>query len=154
MKSFKRVTATLVSLAMVVSLVACGGGAQDTASTGTNSEQASNELYGKPWVTSILQGNLPAEQPELRDDFYTHFNYEYLSEHQLKPGSAVAEHADELKEANLALIKDESKKGHDLEQMRILYNQASDFESLENQGMSELQPYLDRIDAVTSIDEL
>lgn len=170
MKPFKRISAMLFALAMALVLVACGGNVGDAASSPTEADdaaqtdsagqsadavaEATGELMGKPWVTSILQGNLPTEQPEAKDDLFTHCNYEYLAEHQVQPSSAPEDHAAELQTANLAVIKDQSKSSHDLDQLRIFFNQAADAEGLKKEGLSGVQPYLDRIDAVGSIDEM
>ncbi len=155
---FKKAAATFLALAMTVVLVACGGGAGGTPPTdGSNAEQAaaaSGELAGKPWVTSIMQGNLPAEKPEAKDDLYTHYAYDYLAAHQEQPGSRVDEYTAELQSTNLASIKDTSKSNHDLDQLRIFFNQAADTETLQKTGLSEVQPYLDRIDKVASIEEM
>ena len=116
--------------------------------------ETTGELMGKPWVTTIFQGNLPAEQPEAKDDLYTHYNYEYLASHQEQPSMKAVEYGSELQETNLTVIEDTSKTSHDLEQLRIFYEQASDAEELQKRGLSDVQPYLDRIDAVTSIEEM
>ena len=160
MKSWKKLAASIFALAMALALVACGGNANSTASSSagsavtSTSSAATGELAGKPWVTSIIQGNLPAEAPAAKDDLYTHDNYEYLSTHQTQAGSRMADHAAELQTTNLAAIKDTSKSGHDLDQLRIFYEQAADVETLKKTGFADVQPYLDRIDAVTSIEDM
>ena len=113
-----------------------------------------DDLKGKPWVTSVMQGNLPEERPDVKDDLYTYYNYGYLESHQENPSSAVDDHAGELKETILKVLSDSSKTGHDLEQMRIFFNQALDTETLKEAGLSRVQPYIDRIEAVTSIEEM
>ena len=166
MKRFKKATTLFLTLIMALVLVACGGDAGDSADASAGGEETSaaasteasvestGELKGKPWVTSILMGNLPPEQPEMKDDLFTHYTYDYLASHQLQPSSAILDHAAELQAANLAMIKDESKTGHDLEQLRIFFGQASDTEGLKEKGLADLQPYLDRIDAATSLEEM
>ncbi|MBQ9042447.1 MAG: hypothetical protein IJ111_06490 [Eggerthellaceae bacterium] len=166
MKQFKALSAMVLALAMAVVLAACGGGTSSSSSAGSSSadgasasqdasasSEASGELLGKPWVTSILQGNLPAQQPEAKDDLYTHYAYDYLSAHQEQPSSAMEDYAPELVATCLSAIKDSSKSGHDLDQLRIFFNQAADAETLQKTGMADVQPYLDRIDAVSSIEE-
>lgn len=150
MKSISRIIALAFALALALALAACGGSATVSAS----SSSASGDLVGKPWVTSVLAGNLQAEQPAAKDDLYTHYNYAYLSAHQDQPASVMDEHANELQASIAEIVKDESKKGHDLDQLRIFYNQAADAEALQKAGLSEIQPYLDRIEAVASIDEM
>ncbi|MDO4797969.1 MAG: hypothetical protein Q4A01_08115 [Coriobacteriales bacterium] len=63
-------------------------------------------------------------------------------------------HAGELQSAIVAMIGDESQTGHDLEQLRIFYNQAADEDALKSIGLSQVQPYLDRVDALASIEDL
>jgi hypothetical protein len=77
---------------MAVVLVACGAAGGSTPTSGGNAEQAASatgEPAGKPWVTSILQGNLPAERPEAKDDLYTHYAYDYLAAHQEQPSTLM-----------------------------------------------------------------
>lgn len=152
MKLLEKATALVLVLAMATTLAACNG---TTSSTSTDTSASTNsDLAGKPWVTTNLQGNLPSEQPSAKDDVYAHYAYEYLSSHQENPGSAISDHAGELQTAITSLVKNESVTSHDIEQLRILYNQAADTEALQAAGISEIQPYLDRIDAVTSIEEM
>ena len=65
MERITRITALVFALVMALALVACGESG-DTASdspaaSSEVSSEASGALAGKPWVTSILQGNLPAD---------------------------------------------------------------------------------------------
>ena len=171
MKSLRKTITLLFALAMVLALAACGGNAGSSTSSSAEvagssaisstdvsstsaSPEATNELAGKPWVTSIIQGNLPAQAPSVKDDLYTHANYDYLAAHQDKPSSATKDHAAELQSTNLAVIKDASKSSHDLEQLRIFFNQAADTATLQKTGLADVQPYLDRIDAVGSIEDM
>ena len=164
MKPNKKIAALAFALVMALMLVACGGNAGSSASSSASSASASaststssaatTALAGKPWVTSIIQGNLPAEPPAAKDDLYTHDNYEYLATHQTQVGSTMADYAAELQTANMATIKDTSKSNHDLDQLRILFDQAADTTTLQKTGLADVQPYLDRIDAVTSIEDM
>ena len=158
MKRTKNLAAVALTLVLAFVLTACGGNAGNASAGGgdaTTPAAQSTELAGKPWVTSVLQGNLPVEQPEAKNDLYTHYAYDYLAAHQAEMGgSAMTDHANELKDSVISAIGDESKTGHDLEQLRLFYNQASDTNKLKEIGTSEIQPYYDRIGAVTSIDEM
>ena len=71
----------------------------------------------------------------------------------MKPNKK-ADYAAELRTANMATIKDASKSNHDLDQLRILFDQAADTATLQKTGLADVQPYLDRIDAVTSIEDM
>ncbi len=155
-----KLAALICALAMSLLLSACATGPGSTAASsgdgGATPEgaSASGEPVGKPWITSVLAGNLPSEQPEAKDDLYTHYNYDYLAAHQDEATSTITEHAGELRTSTIEAIKDQSKTGHDLEQLRIFFNQAADTAALEKTGLSEVQPYLDRIDAVASLEEM
>lgn len=128
--------------------------AASASQASASTEAQASQLVGKPWVTSILLGNLPSEQPELKDDMYTHYNYEYIAAHQSQGSAVIAEHTGEVAAALLQIINDDSKIGHDLDQLRIFFGQAADLDTVKAAGIAELKPYLDRIDAVTSIDEM
>lgn len=153
MRLARRTVVMIIILVTCVTLVACGATQTQTQTTDTSSAK-SGELMGKPWVTSILQGNLPPQRPEAKDDLYTHYNYDYLAAHQEQRGSTMNDHAAELQGTCVATIKDTSKSSHDLDQLRIFFNQAADAETIKKVGLSEVQPYLDRINAVTSIKEM
>ena len=170
MRNIRKETLVLLAsllIAAVLGLVACGTGTSGSSGlAGSNSASessvaatssgaaASTDLVGKPWITSILQGNLPAEQPAAKDDLYTHYAWNYLQEHQEQPATNMLTYSADLQATVVNTISDESKTGHDLDQLRIFFNQAADTEALKAAGLSEVQPFLDRIEAVTSIDEL
>lgn len=95
----KRLTALLASmmLAAMLGLSACdgNGGASSDSSAADSSASASSEaaesaadgeeaegLYGSPWITTTVAGNLPDERPSAKDDFYTYANYDFLVAHQ------------------------------------------------------------------------
>ena len=150
-------------LVATLGLVGCGGDASNSSSSsaGTNPDASSvptaaatGELVGKPWVSSMLQGNLPTQAPEAKDDLYTHYAYDWLNEHQAQPAGNMLAHSSEFPTAIADIVNDESKSNPELDQLRIFYRQALDAETLKKTGLSEVQPYLDRIDAVKSLDEL
>lgn len=168
LKVEKRLYALLVSTMLIcmLALVACNSNAVQTdtssadATDGSSSEMTAtegkqpSEPYGKPWIITQVTGSLPTEVPTAKDDLYTHVNYDCMSEHQSEDYNYMKATAGEVKEATIATIKDESRTGHELEQMRIFFDQAADTETLKEIGFSEVQPYIDMIDKVQSIEEL
>ena len=157
-KTFKKLLAFLMIVSMVA-LSACNNtgttsGSSAATSAAGSSQAASGELMGKPWIDSELLGNLPAAAPEVKDDVYLHYNYDFLSKHQDDSFSYFSSRNYELKDAVTKVINDKSKTGHDMEQLRIFYDQAKDLETLKKTGLSEVQPYLDMIDSVTSIEKM
>ena len=157
-KTFKELLAFLMIVSMVA-LSACNNtgttsGSSAATSAAGSSQAASGELMGKPWVTSNIGGNIPDAAPELKDDIYLHFNYDYLKENKDQMANYMSSTAHELKDEILAVVKDHSRNDHEIEQLRILFNQAADTETLKKIGFSEVQPYIDMIDKVDSIEKM
>lgn len=150
-----------IAFALTAGLVACGETVGPDASSADGADVATEApaveaagLEGSPWVTSIVQGNLPTEAPKVTDDLYTHFDYAWLAEHQERPAREIEVYAAEIPAAITGIIQDTSKTDHELEQLRILYNQAADLDALREIGLSEVEPYLERIDAVGTLSEM
>ena len=63
------------------------------------------------WPTPQIKENLPKEQPEIADDLFTHVNYEWLRDTELRDGrksaSAFDTIADKVQETVQDLITDE-----------------------------------------------
>ena len=117
--------------------------------------EAEGGLYGKPWVTAMDAGNLPEEAPAAVDDLILHYTYDIVKEHQ--DGSeynGLAATSGELKDFMLAYLQDEANDSHDMQQLRLFFDQASDFAALKEAGISELQPYLEMLEGAQSIEEL
>lgn len=131
-----RVVTLAVAVVTALMLMACGGRPR---SSEDSSGMGSSELAGKPWVTSIIQGNLPAERPVITEECFTYYNYDYLADHQSNPSMAIVEHMGEIRDANVRVIKGASKASHGLDQLRIFFGQASDIERLKETGLAERQ---------------
>lgn len=112
------------------------------------------ERFGSPWVNSIIAGNLPDPAPDLKDDFYTAVNYEALAANQNNLYMPMALGAAEIEARVTALLQEESLTGEDVAQLRIFWEQAADTDALREAGSSPVAPYLERIDAAASIEEL
>lgn len=120
-----------------------------------NSFEEMYGLYGSPWVTAMDSGNLPEEAPEAVDDLILHYTYDIVKENQgTIQYEGMTKTEGELKEFMTAYLQDESHDSHEMQQMRILFDQAADFEALKAAGLSELQPYLDMVTGAQSIEEL
>ena len=138
------------------------GSTESASAESGSTESGQAELYGSPWIDGIVTGNLPAEKPEAKDNLYLHYNYDLIAEHQGQQYVPVMEKMAEIKtyfaqymaSGNLTDAKDGSYKKAELEQLSILYQQASDLETLGKTGLSEVQPYLDRIKNAKSLSEL
>ena len=95
----KRKTCLTLALALTLSIPNCVSAAsgetvysvsaeaqatEGKAEAGGEAAQGSEvaELFGKPWIDSVVTGNLPKEAPEAKDDLYLHYNYDELAAHQ------------------------------------------------------------------------
>lgn len=101
-------------------------------------------------------GNIPEEAPAAVDDLILHYAYDTVKEHQSAADqyNGMRRTAGELKEFLTAYIQDGSNDSHELQQLRIFYDQAADFDALKEAGLSELQPFLDMAAGAQSIEEL
>ena len=148
MNQMKKTFLALLALLLALSL---STGAAEEAASG----QASSELFGSPWPNTNALGNLPAAAPEEKDDFYTSVNYDALAANQ---NSAMymplLVSVAEIEPAVTALVQDGSVSVPGMDQLKIFWEQAADIEALRNAGISEVKPYLDRIAAASSIEEL
>ncbi|MDO4538151.1 MAG: M13-type metalloendopeptidase [Coriobacteriales bacterium] len=160
-KSRKRFVSLLtLLLAFTIALAGCATNASNSqaASSSSSSTAAatSKELFGKPWVTSVEAGNLPAQAPAATDDLYTHYAYDWLAANQDASSyyASMYDGAYDLQESVTNIINDASKTSHDLEQLRILYNQLKDRETIQKTGWAEVEPYIERVQKATTIEEL
>ena len=112
------------------------------------------ELYGSPWVTSIVSGNLPAEAPSPRDDLYLSVNYDGLAAHQAKMAYMPLSSSAQLQPAVIDMIHDESFSAPGMDQLRIFWQLASDDTALKAQGLGEVTEYIGRIQAAESVSAL
>ena len=131
--------------------------AAETEETSVSAEKTEDKPEDKKtkdfqWATTVETGRLPAEKPDPKDDIYTYYNYDFLSANQGEYKTPNDAFSDELKDAVTEVIKDENNTWHSLEQLRIFYAQAADLEKINSLGMSPLQPYLDMIDRVSTIE--
>lgn len=119
-----------------------------------NDTQQDLEQTGTPWTATIYTGNLPDEIPDINDDMYAYFNYDFLMEHQGENISELLAHSGDLTNGVFSVISDSSKTSPELEQLRLFLTQAYDTETLKEQGMSEIIPFIERIQSVNSIEEM
>ena len=158
--------AAAAALAAMLGLAACGGDATSSASSSVSASDASSsveaasseaqqtEPFGKPWLVSILEGNIPEAAPDAKDDLYLSLDYGSIVEHQGEVWANATAYSDELKTKTIDAIGKKDASDPEAAQYRILHEQAADLDTLAKTGLTEVQPYLDRIDAATSIDEL
>ncbi len=158
-----RVIALICVLALLLSAASCakpaGNAAENVSNTGNSAE---NTFFGKPWVNSCLEANLPEKAPEAKDDLYLHYNRDLLEEHAGSVyiqasaiDSAVADHAKAVLKTGAGKgLSDGGYSAAELEQLRIFHDQAQDLDALKEAGISLIKPYLDSIAAAGTLKEL
>ena len=112
------------------------------------------ELFGSPWVNSMIIGNLPDAAPDLKDDFYAAVNYDALAANQSGIYMPIAGSGAEVEAALRALLQDDSLAGNEITQLKIFWEQAADLDALRSAGYAPVTPYVDRINAAASLEEL
>ena len=112
------------------------------------------ELFGSPWVNSMIIGNLPDAAPDLKDDFYAAVNYDALAANQSGLYMPIAGSGAEVEAALRALLQDDSLAGNEITQLKIFWEQAADLDALRSAGYAPVTPYVDRINAAASLEEL
>ena len=167
---------TVIILVMSLSITGCGGVNANQTENQTTSEVttagsdtvATEELDNEEekieentsnkvkWLTPQIKENLPKEQPEIAYDLFTHVNYEWLRDTELRDGRKSASvfdtMADEVQETVQDLIVDEDID----EKYKIIqdtYYAFLDMDKRNEAGFSSVMPYVERIEAVKNIDE-
>ena len=120
MKRMKRWFAILTAM-LLVAVMATGALAE--------AQPAPAELFGKPWYNITVIGNLPDSAAEAKDDLYSYYNYDFIAAHQDAAVNAVMGGTTDIQEAVKDALADESLKDPAVEQLRIFYEQALDFET-------------------------
>ena len=162
-KTARLIWACAFAVSMALGLGACAASEQSPAAGASGAHQASKArpsgmadgFYGSPWVSGIFVGNLPQGVPPAADDLYLHFNHAFIRSNAAEaPVSAGAQAGGELRAAIRAAIGDPALTNHEIEQLRIFYNQALNVDAREDAGAAEVQPYLQAVAATSSLDEL
>ena len=116
---------------------------------------------GMPWVDYSLRENiaLVEQKPDSpKDNFYLWANYDWLRSAEIQPGSfqtntfSAAEA--EITEKCLELLTDTTLKSEDAALVQYLYNAFLDWDARNAVGIKPLQEIIDRISAVSTLDEL
>ncbi|SFQ41208.1 putative endopeptidase [Lachnospiraceae bacterium XBB1006] len=113
----------------------------------------------KPWLNpSVGNAVQKGYKPELKDDFYTAANYDKLNSLKLDPThtseGTLAQVSYDVEKSRRTLITDTSIKGHDADLVRNFYNLYMDWETRNKTGLTEIQPVVDKLEAVKTIDDL
>ena len=109
--------------------------------------------FGSPWTTSIFVSNRPTSRPRPQDDLYTHYNFDFLKYYELISSGSELDPNSILSEAYCKVIENTANSDPELDNLRLIYNQITDVETMKNYGLDMIKPYIDRVDAVSSINE-
>ena len=139
----------LILMALLLALLPAAGTLAEA-----RPEEAPAELFGSPWVNSMVTGNLPDTAPAPQDDLYTAVNYETIAAHQDDTFMPISTGTAEVQMKVTALLQDESLTAAGLDQLMIFMEQAADTDALREAGITPVAPYLERIDAAATLEEL
>lgn len=146
MKHMKRWITILTAILLVVAM-ASGALAE--------AQPAPAELFGKPWYNISVIGNLPDSAAEAKDDLYSYYNYDFIAAHQDAAVNAVMGGTTDIEDAVKDALADDSLKDPAVEQLRIFYEQALDFETRKKgNGLEELIPYLTGLGQAETLEQL
>ncbi len=123
------------------------------ASDISEAEEESPDSY--PWLYTLIEEINYDEKPDPQDDFYSYVNYDWKM--SLPAGTSYAgtlTDSTERTEAILSLINDESITDSAMAELRKMYEQALDRDTLNEQGIAPLLPYTEKILHASSIEEL
>ena len=112
------------------------------------------------WINCNIDGNLSRKQPRLQDDFYQSMNYDFLKntpipESETDVYNTLAAY-DEIEEKMLSYIKDlklETEENPEIKALKYIYDQCSDWEKRNAQGVEPLLPILKKLQKVQSLED-
>ena len=110
-------------------------------------------IFGSPWTTTVIMNNHPTEQPRVQDDIYTYYNFDFMKKCEVYDSNSTMGVEREMKQRYAEMINDSTISDPELNNLRVLYNQIADKEEIKKYGLETIKPYIDRIDAVTSIEQ-
>ncbi len=170
MKKWTKGTAVIVSSAMVISMAGCKK--QEPAADVSASETMVEEAIiaegnvepvdftgGTPWVDSDMKSNI-AEDMETspKDDFHLYVNKDWLVSNEIPAGSSenssVEEVTMETNKKIQSILTDQSLTGHNAELVQGFYEKYLDWDTRNAAGVKPLQEKIDKVKAITSLDEL
>ena len=114
---------------------------------------------GKPWIDSNLKENVVSTQrPSPKDDYHLYVNYDWLLKNEIPEGekgiNSFYQVEKTIEENIIDVLTDSRLPGHDAELVQSLYNAVLDWNSRDALGIKPLQPVVDEIKNIKTIDEL
>ncbi len=106
-------------------------------------EQEAVTTGGTPWIDSEIKENISADtKTDPKDDFYLYANKDWILSNDIPEGYRIWGRYDErelqVKKQCIALLKDESVKGHDAEVVRTYNKLLLDWDARNKAGYSDI----------------
>ncbi|MCR5487084.1 MAG: M13 family metallopeptidase [Lachnospiraceae bacterium] len=113
----------------------------------------------KPWINSNIHGMITDEiNFSEKDDFYVNTNHDWLRDIELRPGhpqeAPVFGGLDIVQDRCLDMLTDDTLTGEDAERIQAFYKLWLDWDSRNAEGITPLLPYLEKLKAVSTLDEM
>ena len=119
----------------------------------------------KPWINSSILGEVTDDvQAELKDDFFLNVNHDWLRDAKLRPGypteTPIFDAVETVKNRCLEFLTDKTLKfddavlSHDVDLIQGYYDLFLDWEGRNKLGVEPLKPIVEKIKAISNIDEL
>ncbi len=114
---------------------------------------------GSPWIDSDLKENISKDmKTDPKDDFHLYINKDWLLSNNIPDGyptwSHYSECAKTVKEKGIALLTDESVKGHDADNIRAYSKAILDWDARDKAGLSEITDCFNSIVEAKTIDDI
>ena len=129
------------------------------AGTAFAEEEALND--GSPWVDYVLRENVEtveAKPESPKDDLYLYANYDWAKKIEIRPGytseSSFGNVGDEIREMCMGVLTDDSLQSKDAVMVQELYRACLDWDARNALGVEPIRKTVDRILAVSDLDEL
>lgn len=112
------------------------------------------------WLNTNIDGKLSRKQPRLEDDFYQSTNYDFLKntpipETKINVHNALAAY-DEIQEKMLSYVKSlklETEENPENKALKYIYDQCSDWEKRNAQGVEPVLPILKKFQKLQSLED-
>lgn len=120
---------------------------------------AADYTGGNPWIYPDIPGNVTAEtNVSLKDDFAVAVNKDYYVTKEIPSGKSrvgvVLENEELLEKQIIGILEDKKNNSPELQDAKLLYNTILNFKERDALGMKPVMPYLEKIQKITTIDEL
>ena len=155
-------TASLLAATEQISQVA---GLEAEAVTGAGEEEAQasalpmDSAVMKPWINSNILGMVTDDvTADIKDDFYLNINHDWLEKAELRPGypeeMPLYDALEIVQERCMEILTDDTLTGEDADRIQAYYELWLDWDSRNEEGVSPIRPYAEKIEAVSTLDEM